>query len=93
VNKSILWVAGVILVATTACAPDEHDVCEHMMKVYANDTDRPKFLDDADSCAESFRTKKTRRGVNSYRREVECILGSDTVYKIRRCMEAENKRQ
>ena len=36
---------------------------------------------------------KKRHGVNSYRREVECALQATTGYKLRTCMEKENKKR
>lgn len=74
------------------CAPEEEGVCEHEMKVYGDDPSAPTYLKSMDACVEAYKKKQKRRGVNSYRREVECILGVDTQYEIRRCQEAETKR-
>lgn len=92
--KSVKYmIAGLGMLLLASCAPDEEKVCKHLIKVYGDDADKPRFLEDIDKCVESYKGKKKRRGVNSYRREVECVLGSETVYKVRRCMEKENKRQ
>ncbi len=92
-NKAKILIAGLGFMMLAGCAPDEEDVCKHLMKVYEGDSEKPGYLEDLDKCVESYQGKKKRRGVNSYRREVECILGVDTVYKVRRCIEKENKRQ
>ena len=92
-KKATFLAAGLALMLLAGCAPEEEEVCKHLIQVYGDDADRPGYLDSLDQCVESYQGKKSRRGVNSYRREVECILGSDTVYQIRRCVEKENKRQ
>ncbi len=68
-------------------------VCDHMMEVMKNDAEKPGYLSDDDKCESRMEKTKTRYGVNSYRREVECILGSTTAYKIRTCLEVEKKRR
>lgn len=92
-DKAKLVIAGLGLLMLAGCAPDEKEVCQHLMKVYEGDASAPGYLEDIDKCVEAYKGKKERRGVNSYRREVECILGVDTVYKVRRCVEEEDRRQ
>ena len=86
------------LVATTAlvslaasCAPDAGPVCDHLQKVMEGDNDRPSWLDTDDKCHERYDNVKNRYGVNTYRREVECILASDTAFQIRKCMKKEDR--
>jgi hypothetical protein len=74
------------------CAPDPGDVCAKMEKVFqVNPTEAPAFLKSRNDCVASFESKKSRRGVNSYRREAECILASSKPYEITQCMEKEAK--
>ena len=75
-----------------SCAPEEEGVCKHEMKVYDGDPSAPSYLKSIDACVEAYEKKQKRRGMNSYRREVECILSVDTQYAIRRCQETEAKR-
>lgn len=76
----------------SGCAPDAEKVCKHLMKVYEKSMDKPRYLEDLDKCTASYEAKKKRRGVNSYRREVECILGSSTSFNVRKCVKAEDDR-
>lgn len=89
----LLLVGGGVVLMVAGCAPEEQSLCEHMLEVYQGDPETPGYLSDLDACVEHYQDQKKRRGVNSYRREAECILGVDTVYNIRTCLKKENKRQ
>lgn len=88
----VLMGVGLLLGLATGCAPEEKGVCEHEMKVYGEAIDKPTYLNSMDACIDAYANKKKRRGVNSYRREVECVLASDTQYKIRTCQDKEERR-
>jgi predicted transcriptional regulator len=72
------------------CAPDANKVCKKMEEVYkVSPGEAPGFLKVRDSCVASFEGKRSRRGVNSYRREADCILAATRPYEITKCMETE----
>ncbi len=72
------------------CAPDPNEVCANMEKVFKVSPDQPPFLKSRSDCVESFERKKSRRGVNSYRREAECLLAATRPYEMNQCMEKES---
>lgn len=82
-----------VLSLVTGCAPEATEVCNHAIKIMESDPDRPGWLDDVDKCTDRMEGVKKRHGVNSYRREVECLLGVDTSYKVRTCIETEERRR
>lgn len=73
----------------TGCAPDPGDVCAKLESIYSQSPDKPAFLKTRDECVESFERKKSKNGVNSYRREAECILSVTRPYAATECMEKE----
>ncbi len=81
-----------ILLTATGCAPDPNDVCAHLEKVYKNYDDKPGYMRDRDACVEYYLRRKKQRGVNSYRREVECLQASTKMFDINRCGEKEDQR-
>ncbi len=81
-----------LLVSVSGCAPEEEAYCKHIMAIYEGDDDVPNELQDMQSCIEHQQDKKARRGVNSYRREAECVLATDTIYGVRKCIQREEKR-
>lgn len=87
-----LTIAGVALTLLGGCAPPPDEVCEHLAAVYGDAEGKPSYLRDHDSCVAKFNRGKKSRGVNSYRREVECILASTKKYDIRECTAKEIKR-
>lgn len=94
VKKSVAkFAAAFVVLLAIGCAPEEKALCQHMQKVYKGQADQPTYLKDMDQCIAFQEKKKKRRGVNSYRREAECILAADTAYVIRRCEEKEKNRQ
>jgi hypothetical protein len=70
----------------SGCAPDPTPLCEHMAEVMKDDGDKPHWVDTLDKCVDHYEKVKSRYGVNTYRRESECTLASDTAFKIRKCM-------
>ena len=76
---------------TTGCAPDAGEQCDHYMEVFKTDPERPAWTEDYDRCVERMENVKSRWGVNSYRREVECSKTANTSYKLRQCIEGEEK--
>lgn len=76
----------------TACAPDPNDICAHLEKTYKNAVDQPAFLKSRDACVQNFDARKRRHGVNSYRREAECILSAKKSFDIRECSAKEDHR-
>jgi len=93
VRKSVAQVAVTIgILVAAGCAPDEKLLCQHLQEVYEGQADQPNYLQDIDQCIEFQEKKKKRRGVNSYRREAECVLAADTVYVVRRCEQKETNR-
>ena len=91
VMKTMVGVA--LLLAVSGCAPDEKDLCTHMMTLMENDPEKPRFLEDMDKCLDRMEKVKKRAGVNSYRREADCANAATTSYKLRVCIQhAEKKR-
>ncbi|MEZ4458507.1 MAG: hypothetical protein R3E66_02025 [bacterium] len=84
------FVAAVTLL--TGCAPDPNDLCAHLEKMYKTAVDPPAFLKSRDACIENFEMRKKRNGVNSYRREAECILNARKVFDTRECTAKEDHR-
>lgn len=85
----------IVLVAATflaGCAPDPDDVCAHLEKMYKMAVDPPAYLKSRDTCTENFEARKRRHGVNSYRREAECILNAKKVFDVRDCTAKEDYR-
>lgn len=87
---SLVFMIGFLF---AGCAPEEEAVCKHMMDVYGDKADKPLYLSEMPPCIEHMQQQKKRHGVNSYRREVECILSVNTAYKIRTCQDKENARR
>jgi hypothetical protein len=80
----------VTLLLVSGCAPEEGKVCAQLANVYQGHMDPPKFLKERATCVEHFAARKKRHGVNSYRREAECILAATKVYDARECSEKED---
>lgn len=83
-------VGMVTLLLVSGCAPEEGKVCAHLASIYKGHMDPPKYLAEKHLCVEHFAGRKKRHGVNSYRREAECILASNKVYDARECIEKED---
>lgn len=94
--KQIILPVAIALLALsslTACAPEEAEVCKHVVETMSTDNDRPTWMDHKDNCVEHMKNTKKRYGVNSYRREVQCFLESNTSFKIRTCIDTEARRR
>ena len=84
---------GALAVLVSGCAPDANEVCEHLEKVYKNyASEPPGYMRSRDACMDYFERRKKQRGVNSYRREVECIQQSTKMFDINVCSEKEDQR-
>jgi len=66
-------------------------LCTHMMDTFKDYGDAPKYLESMDKCQERMEKVQKRYGVNSYRREAECLNAADTPYQMRQCFEKEGK--
>ena len=90
------FVTPILVVAAstflTGCAPDTNDLCAHLEGMYKNAVDPPAFLKSRDACVDNFDHRKRRNGVNSYRREAECILNARKVFDVRECTAKEDHR-
>lgn len=87
-----LLIALTALLLSSGCAPDASKVCSHLSEVYKGNVDPPGYLSEQSRCIEHFEMRKKQYGVNSYRREVECILGSTRVFDVKDCTEKENRK-
>lgn len=77
----------------TGCAPDPNDVCAKLEEIFKiSPEDKPALLSTRDECTASFARKKAKNGVNSYRREAECILAAKRPYEATTCIEREEAR-
>lgn len=92
VMKTMVGVAFVLLLSS-GCAPDEKELCSHMISIMENDPEKPRFLEDMDKCLVRMEKVQARHGVNSYRREADCAHGVDTSYKLRACIKKSEKKR
>ncbi len=89
--KSLVFVGAAMLLSS--CAPDPNDTCAHLEELYKNSAEPPAYLKSREACTELFNSRKKRNGVNSYRRESECILKTKKLFNIRECMTKEDNRK
>lgn len=87
---ALLLVSLTVVLFASACAPEPSVVCAHLGEVYKDNIDPPAYMASEDKCAEHFEMRKKRNGVNSYRREVECMLGTTRLFEIKECTEIED---
>ena len=83
-----LLVSGLAIFAL-GCAPEAEKVCSKLKEIYKGSPDTPSWLKTDDACIESMESRKSRKGVNSYRRYAECIFQSDGIFDTKRCADAE----
>ncbi len=89
--RSFVFIGAALLLSS--CAPDPSDTCEHLEELYKNSAEPPAYLKSRDACMELFNSRKKRHGVNSYRRESECILKTKKMFNVRECMTKEDNRK
>src|SRR5690606_28943286 len=93
IMKFTLLLVGLTVVSfSTACAPEPAKVCSHLSEVFKDNVDPHSYMADSSRCAEHFEFRKKQHGVNSYRREVECILATHRIFEIKECAEKEDRR-
>lgn len=81
--------AAGIAVFALGCAPEPEKVCSKLEAIYKGSPDTPSWLVSNEACVEAMEARKSRKGVNSYRRYAECIFQADGIFDTKRCADAE----
>jgi len=89
---ALLLVGLTVALFSTACAPEPSKVCAHLSEIYKDNVDPPGYMQNSKRCAEHFELRKKQHGVNSYRREVECMLSTHRLFELKECSEKEDRR-